>query len=119
MSHFEFAKRVINATALAARNTERFHMVTVAAVHQHVTAILSAFRLFYFSVPKQNIHVQSREVESKVVYSRIRFTRHPKGPKKPDEYAGVTNKPNTNTMYLNGRAISREFKNATNMLVDE
>ena len=43
----------------------------------------------------------------------------PEGPKKSDEYAGVTNKPNANTMHLNGRAFSRGFRNATNMLVDE
>ena len=53
------------------------------------------------------------------VYSRIRFIRHSKGPKNSDEYAGVTNKPDANIMHLNGRATSRDFKNAKNMPVDE
>ena len=42
-------------------------------------------------------------------YSRIRFIRHPKGPKKSDEYAGMTNKPNANIMHLNGRVIFRSY----------
>jgi len=47
-------------------------------------------------------------------YSRIRFIRHPKGPKQSDEYAGVTNKPNAKIMHFNGRAISRGFQNVMN-----
>ena len=39
----------------------------------------------------------------------------PEGPKKSDEYAGVTNKPNADLICLNGRVISRGLKNATNM----
>ena len=33
----------------------------------------------------------------------------PRDRKKSDEYAGVTNKPNYNMMYLYGKAISRGF----------
>ena len=44
------------------------------------------------------------------MYSRVWFIRHPKGQKKSDEYSGVTNKPNTNIIHLNGRAISRDLK---------
>ena len=55
----------------------------------------------------------------KIEFSRIRFIRHSKGPKKSDEYAAVTNRPNTITRHLNRRAISRGYENVTNMPVDD